>query len=151
MSITPEKIAEQGSESAHQQALFCWAALNKPEHPCLEDMFAIPNGGYRNEREAARLKLEGVRAGVPDVMLPAPVERYKVSPFHTTPDGRKVYIPAGEWYHGLFIELKVDANKPSTEQKYRIKRLQDAGYCCIVVYSWSEATGKILQYLKGIL
>lgn len=133
--ITPEKLAAIGSESAHQQALFCWANQNKEQHPCLEDMFAIPNGGYRYEGEAARLKAEGVKAGMPDIMLPA--ARWS---------GNFLDL-----YHGLFIEMKVNANKPSKEQEYRIQRLQAAGYCCIVVYSWSEAASKILQYLKGTL
>lgn len=33
-------------------------------------IFAIPNGGKRGLREAARLKLDGVSAGVPDLYVP---------------------------------------------------------------------------------
>lgn len=34
--------------------------------------FHVPNGGYRNPKEAAKFKAIGVRAGVPDlVILPA--------------------------------------------------------------------------------
>ena len=32
-------------------------------------LYAVPNGGYRNAREAARFKAEGVRSGVPDLCL----------------------------------------------------------------------------------
>lgn len=31
--------------------------------------FAVPNGGWRNPKEAARLKAEGVKAGVPDICI----------------------------------------------------------------------------------
>lgn len=34
-------------------------------------IFAIPNGGKRGKREAAKLKAEGVTAGVPDLFVPA--------------------------------------------------------------------------------
>lgn len=34
-------------------------------------IFAIPNGGLRNKMTAARLKVEGVSAGVPDLYIPA--------------------------------------------------------------------------------
>ena len=33
-------------------------------------IFAIPNGGKRGKREATRLKVEGVSAGVPDLYIP---------------------------------------------------------------------------------
>lgn len=35
-------------------------------------VFAIPNGGSRNKAEAAKLKAEGVSAGVPDLFIPIP-------------------------------------------------------------------------------
>lgn len=34
-------------------------------------IFAIPNGGARNVVTAARMKVEGVTAGVPDLYIPA--------------------------------------------------------------------------------
>ena len=33
-------------------------------------MFRIPNGGSRHPAEAARLKAQGVKAGVPDLCIP---------------------------------------------------------------------------------
>lgn len=39
-------------------------------HPNLRKLlFAVPNGGWRNEREAAKLKSTGVVAGVADMLL----------------------------------------------------------------------------------
>ena len=34
-------------------------------------IFAVPNGGLRSAREGARLRAEGVSAGVPDLCIPA--------------------------------------------------------------------------------
>lgn len=34
-------------------------------------IFAIPNGGFRNKVVAAKLKIEGVSPGVPDLYVPA--------------------------------------------------------------------------------
>ena len=59
-------------EGAEQRALFAWAKLNERSHPELALLHAIPNGGKRNPREAANLKAQGVKAGVPDICLPVP-------------------------------------------------------------------------------
>jgi hypothetical protein len=37
--------------------------------------FHIPNGGLRDKREAAKLRWQGVTAGIPDLCLLAPVHR----------------------------------------------------------------------------
>src|SRR6266576_1994743 len=70
VKMTPEQLALSGSENAEQTALFCWAGLNQIKYPPLKWMFAVPNGGFRFKREAGRLKAGGVKAGVPDVVLP---------------------------------------------------------------------------------
>ena len=60
----------RNSEHAEQVALFKWAEFAAARWPELTLMHAIPNGGHRNKITAARLKAEGVRAGVPDICLP---------------------------------------------------------------------------------
>jgi hypothetical protein len=42
----------------------------RQRHPKVR-IFAIPNGGARGKAAAARLKLEGVSPGVPDLFVPA--------------------------------------------------------------------------------
>lgn len=116
-------------EDDHQKALFQWAAL-KPE---LATLFAIPNGGKRNPREAARLKAQGVKSGVPDVYLPLPSGRF----------------------HGLFIELKrpivKGEAKPvlSKEQGVWLEVLAKQGYRAEVCFGWLAARDVILDYLRG--
>ena len=57
-------------ESQIQCALVEWAHWNRGKYPSLELLYAIPNGGKRNPREAVRMKLEGVKPGMPDLCLP---------------------------------------------------------------------------------
>lgn len=56
-----------------QKSCVKWFRLQYPEYTNL--LFAIPNGGKRNAREAARLKAEGVTPGVPDLFLQLPFIR----------------------------------------------------------------------------
>lgn len=141
--ITPEQLAKPHTEHAEQCALFCWAAMNAATYPSLHKMFAIPNGGQRGdgtERGAkiagGRLKAEGVKGGVPDVMLP--VARIGIG---------------GPSYFGLFIEMKRPSSKNkragvvAEHQSDFAKGLMDEGYKCVVCYSWEEARYQILTYL----
>ncbi len=71
-------------EADEQAKLFKWIEWVRDFIPEVNMLYHIPNGGKRNEREAAALKRQGVRAGVPDLCLP---------------------VAKGK-YHGLYIELK---------------------------------------------
>lgn len=133
--ITPESLAAVGTESAHQQALFCFFALHRKEYPETEWMFAIPNGGERNPIVAAKLKAEGVKAGVPDIFLPS-VRR----------DSGTIQC-AG--HAGLFIELKVKKNKLSLEQEKFFYALRERGYWVSRCYGWEAARDEIIKYLRG--
>lgn len=149
--MSPDAIAKSGSESAHQKALFAWAAMAKhfgfsvaflaesyakgaaihPNDarpvPALDWLFAIPNGGKRDAITASRLKAEGVRAGVHDVFWPFPTQQYA----------------------GLFIEMKVDNNKLTDEQKVFGAVMIERCYAVAVCYSWREAAMVIQLYYSG--
>lgn len=125
---TPESLATAGTEAAHQTALFCWAALpeQQAKYPGLKLMLHIPNGGSRNKIEAGHLKAQGVKAGVPDILLP--VRRGRFS--------------------GFWIEMKVGKNKPSDEQNNWIDELSGEGFAVSVAYSWIEARDFLIYYLE---
>lgn len=110
------------SEAQEQTDLFCWASY----FPELEHMFAIPNGGSRHPAEAANLKRQGVKAGVPDIFIPAPKGKY----------------------HGAFIEMKVRKNKTTDNQNRWLAYLSSAGYFTAVCYGFEEARKVIEAYLK---
>ena len=114
------------SEHDDQCALFEWAEMMAQQYPELDLMFAIPNGGHRYKAVAARLKLEGVKAGVPDIFLPA----------------------AKCGHHGLFIELKFGKNKATTKQNWWMNELEKEGYLTAVCWGWTEAAALIESYLE---
>lgn len=113
------------TEAEEQTALFQWAQLMEHQLPALRMMYAVPNGGSRNKLEAANLKRQGVKAGVPDICLAYPKSSY----------------------HGLYIEMKVGKNKPSENQKIWLKNLANVGYATAVCYSCDEAIRAIKSYL----
>ena len=113
-------------EAAEQMYLMQWAHCFSGNYPELDLLFHIPNGGSRNKFEAANLKRQGVKAGVPDLFLP---------------------VPRGG-YHGLFIEMKYGKNKPTGEQKEWMRRLEEQAYKAAVCYGWQEAADLIMDYLK---
>lgn len=127
--MTPEQIAGT-SEASQQAALFCWAALpaTREQYLAVRWLFAVPNGGQRDKITGGRLKAQGVKAGVPDLMLPV----------------------ACGGYHGLWIELKKDYKQILTkEQKEWLAYLSDAGYCACRCNGWIEAKKCIIWYLNG--
>lgn len=139
--ITPEDLAKSGSEDGHQAALFCWAAGAVSQYPQLAWLFAIPNGGSRHIAEATKMVATGLRSGVPDVCLPV--------------EGPK-HPPESEiWYHGCFIEMKIEKRRKQKnagledDQIEWIAYLKSAGYYVAVCYSWIEARDTLIAYLEG--
>ena len=131
--IDPQTIANAGTEHAEQCAFFHWSAINAQIDPRLRLMFAVPNGGLRKKTTAARLKAEGARAGVPDIIFPV-----AISP-----------------YHGLFIEMKLEKFRNrnnggcSDQQLQWMADLKKEGYFCEICYSWLEAATLVCNYLQG--
>jgi len=89
-------------------------------------MFAIPNGGKRDAKEAYFLKLSGVKAGVPDMFFAA----------------------ARHGWHGLFIELKVGKNKLTKSQEKWLGDLRRLGYAAVMCVGYDEAI-KIINWYYG--
>lgn len=114
------------TEAQEQAELIKWAenCVLKKIHPELEMLYAVPNGGKRDRIEAAHLKLQGVKAGVPDLCLA---------------------VPKGK-YHGLYIELKVGRNKTSEHQDKWLCNLSQNGYAVKVCYGCVSA--KSNQYIR---
>ncbi len=124
MALNPKYIPTEAEE---QKTLFSWADMASFNYPELELMYHIPNGGSRNKLEAANLRKQGVKPGVPDICLP---------------------VPRGK-YHGLYIELKrTQGGKLSENQKRWLKKLAAQGYKSLCCEGWEEAAREILAYLS---
>lgn len=110
-------------EHAIQCAYFRWAR----QHPVARRAFAVPNGGHRHIRVAAKLKAEGVRAGVLDVLLPV----------------------ARGGAHSLWIEFKAGRNRPTPEQEAEAAALREDGFTVLMTNSLDEALAVTADYLDG--
>lgn len=133
-AVTPEQVAASGTEHGHQAAIFQWVALSgRVKYPELWTLFAIPNGGDRRASVAASLKAEGVKSGVPDMMLPLPAF------------GRP----------GLWIELKTPERQGrkdggrSVDQIEWHKALVAEGYVVVLAFGWQAACWALHLYLGG--
>lgn len=113
-------------ESNEQQALFQWAKFMEQKYPELHLLYHIPNGGKRDKLEAARLKREGVKPGVPDLFLS---------------------VSRGG-YHGLYIELKAGKNTATARQRQWIADLREQGYKACICVGWEKAAKTIENYLN---
>ena len=113
-------------EHDNQAMVVKWAAIMEHKYPALKLLFAVPNAGIAGgARRGGWLKAEGVKAGVPDLMLPA---------FHAT-------------YRGLAIEMKTKTGVVSREQKAWHEMLREYGWCVAVCRSAEEAIETISRYL----
>lgn len=121
----PKPVGWRSSPTEHwiQSRYFDWARL----HPEARRAYAIPNGGKRSKVEAARLKGEGVRAGVLDVHLPL----------------------ARGGAHGLWIEFKSQDGRLSTDQIEEIDLLVRDGYAVAVCRQFDRAIDWTQAYLRG--
>ena len=114
-------------EAEEQIAIMTWAKYNMGRYPELRFLYHTPNGGYRNAAEAANLKRQGVKAGIPDLFLASP--------------------RAG--FCGLYIELKADKTCPVGEkQKEWIDGLRKQGYQAGVCYGAEHAIQVLERYLS---
>ena len=114
------------TEDGEQQAVLQWAELMQKRWPQLCMLYHVPNEAKRSKATAARMAAMGLRAGVPDLCLDA---------------------PAGK-YHGLRIELKVEPNRPTEQQKKWLRNLRISGYFAAVCYSAPAAQSLIADYLS---
>lgn len=113
-------------ESRIQQVCVRWFRYQYPSIANL--LFSVPNGGYRNAREAQVLKAEGLVAGVSDLIL-----------LYKTKD-----------YGALCIEMKTDqkTSRQSPNQKEWQKAAEFGGAKYVVCRSFDEFMNEVNTYLK---
>ena len=89
------KTRKRPSEEEHRIQCSCvrWFAFKYPQYRGL--LFAVPNGGRRDAVTGAKLKAEGVIAGVADL----------------------IFLKRNSRYCGLLIEMKKPKGKQSESQK----------------------------------
>jgi hypothetical protein len=88
-------------------------------------VFAVPNGGHRHIATAAKLKAEGVRRGVPDLIVPIP---------STT-------------HCGLVVEMKSPTGRVSKDQQEWLDIMSVYGWRTVVARTHKEAIEAMLEQL----
>ena len=87
-------------------------------------IFAIPNGGKRHPATAQKLKMEGVKAGVPDLYAPA---------------------------FNLWIEMKrKKGGALSQAQKDMIKYLESIDHTVIIGKGFEDARKQVQEFMQSL-
>ncbi len=103
-------------------AVVQWLRLQYPKV-----LFTISPGGLlTNARTGSKAKKLGYQKGVPDIII----------------------FESRQWFHGLFIEMKIEGGKTSPEQKEYIAGLIACGYMATVCYGFDEAKKIIDNYFS---
>lgn len=135
----PRKIVP--SEHEEQAKIISWFAEYCLTHG-MDDrlLFCIPNGAHLAGSAKLRgfkmfkLKSEGLRVGVPDLMLAI------------VRDDIGIHLQ----FAGLFIEMKrIGGDNPTQAQQEYHALLQAQGYRVLTCYGADEAIGAITEYLQN--
>lgn len=113
-------------ETNHQRWFTEWAATQWWDRY----YFHVPNE-RKGKLEAQILNGQGVKSGVPDILI---------------------LCPAGRW-HGLAIELKRTQGhpKPSPTQAAWLEQLKAQGYYTAVAWGWDEARQHVNDYFLELM
>lgn len=132
------------TEHQEQAGLISWwnyyAKVVKGIDPRL--LLAIPNGANKSMAQAAKFKLEGLRAGVPDLMLAVPKIVRKLATYDTAGYSKVLF-------HGLFIEMKRIGEKAKPAQIEFATLLRNQGYSVVIAQGFEEAKRAIVGYLES--
>lgn len=110
-----------------QVAFFRELAWREAQDERLQLVCAIPNAGKRSIGAANYYKAEGLRAGMPDVLIPVPARGYGA----------------------LWIEFKAPGKKMTAAQKDKAHLLQKYGHRVLCLDNAQEAIEWTDWYLKG--
>lgn len=117
-SLLPEPAPRRHLEDDLQRSFVKLARWTLPEDAML---IAVPNGGQRHSKAAARLVGLGVTAGVPDLLL---------------------------WHQGrtLGIEVKLPGTYPSAVQRQIHAKMQRCQIATVVVRSLAEFEAAVCSF-----
>lgn len=121
-------VRKPPSDEEHRIQVSCvrWFRMAHPQ--LAYRLFAVPNGGRRDGVTGARLKAEGVLAGVADLILLVP--------------------NAG--YHALLIEMKTPKGRQSESQKaWQQEVCAEGEYKYVVCRSLEEFVREVEEYLQN--
>ena len=89
----------------------------------------VPNGIYSNPINISKFKKQGLKPGIPDVLI-----------FES--DGRN-------FWDGFAVELKIGNNKPNQNQIRWMQKLNQHGWLCVWCNDLDSAIDAIDKYIAG--
>lgn len=107
-----------------QAACVRWYRLQYPKMK--HNLFAVPNGSKRDVIIGAKLKEEGVLAGVADLIL----------------------LKSNRFYGALLIEMKTPEGRQSDTQKEWQQKITDDGFKYVIVRSLEDFQREVKQFLE---
>lgn len=125
-SPSPRK-RRPSSEKEHRVQCAC-VRWFRCQYPAMRhNLFAVPNGGARNKVIGAKLKAEGVLAGVADLIL----------------------LRRNASYGGLLIEMKTTKGRQSDSQTEWMEKITNDGYKYVVCRSLEDFMKEVNEYLSS--
>lgn len=122
-----KKQRKRPREDEHRLQVACVKWFRTQHEKLRPYLFAVPNGGRRDETTARKLKDEGVVAGVSDLIL---------------------LIPNKD-YHGLLIEMKTEKGRQSSSQEEWQAALEKQGYKYTICRTLYEFIKTVNTYIAN--
>ena len=126
-TIGKNMTRRKSSDIEHHLQAACvqWFRLQYPK--LKHNLFAIPNGGRRDQVTGARLKLEGVLPGVADLILLKPNKQF----------------------HALLIEMKTRLGRQSEAQRQWQRLIEADGYRYVICRTTADFIRTVNEYLNA--
>jgi hypothetical protein len=124
MTQNESQIQCESVEAVHQLFRVKWRRYLLPNGKA--PLYAVPNEGKRSGRNGARMKAQGLSAGVPDLVLA---------------------VPRGQ-YGGMYIEMKTKSGKLTDSQRMWCEYLYTF-YCVRICRSVESVIEEVTEYMEG--
>lgn len=127
--LTTKTTRKPSTDEEHRIQCSCvrWFTLKYPQYRGL--LFAVPNGGRRDAVTGAKLKAEGVIAGVSDL----------------------IFLKRNSRYCGLLIEMKKPKGKQSESQKEWERIINTSGeFKYVRCHSFDQFRHEVEEFLNDL-
>lgn len=128
LANSKKKVRKKPDDEEHRIQCECIRAFRYKYPKLRHNLFAIPNGARRDKITGAKLKAEGVLAGVSDL----------------------IFLKSNRFYGALLIEMKTPKGRQQETQKDWERKITADGYKYVVCRSVGEFMDEIEDYLKDI-
>jgi len=119
------KSRKHPDDEEHRIQCACVRWFNYQFPQFSHNLFAVPNGGRRDKVTGAKMKAEGVRAGVSDLIL----------------------LKSNQQYGALLIEMKTRQGRQSEAQRQWQRLIVQDNYKYVICRSLDDFMREVMSYL----